>query len=104
MYHGSSRGGGASLSSLNPLLHSAKAPLPGGLLSSTSSHTLPDILSAPQGLAPLGKAETGRGSPLPTLARAASGSLPQGYSRPSVPRAAFSHSRPVGRRLPAHWA
>src|SRR5574341_1109212 len=30
--------------------------------------------------------------------------LPQGYSRRSGPRAATSHSSPVGRRLPAHLA
>jgi len=40
-------------------------------------------------------------SKLPQLARPQSSSLPQGYSRPSVPRAAFSHSSSLGRRPPA---
>ena len=38
MYHGSSRVGGASFSSWNSLVNSAKAPFPGGLTCSTNSH------------------------------------------------------------------
>src|ERR1035438_9191086 len=104
IYHGSSRVGGTSFRSLNTRRNSAKAPFPGGLTSSTNSHTLPDRFTAPQGLAPSGRSETGSSLPLPTLARDVSGSLPQGYNLPSMPRAAFSHSRPLGSRLPAHCA
>ena len=39
----------------------------------------------------------------PNLARVRSGGVsPHGYFRPSVPRAAFSHSASVGSRLPRH--
>src|SRR5438093_5928650 len=54
---------------------------------------------------PTGKSPPLYGLPedLPKFARAEVGSsLPQGYLRPSVPRAAFSHSASVGKRLPAH--
>src|SRR5689334_7353675 len=62
---------------------------PNGL---TSPATLPDAI--------------GPGERRATLAFAASNVLPHGYSRPSVPRAAFSHSSSVGRRQPApfHFA
>ena len=59
----------------------------------------------PYGLAPARWDPTGdvepRFRPAPIAARLASSSSPQGYVRPSVPRAAFSHSVSVGRRPPA---
>ena len=57
------------------------------------------------GLAPFGKPPTGRRSFHPALKCARSlsgGSFPHGYFLPSVPRAAFSHSASVGKRLPSH--
>src|SRR2546427_5505549 len=74
--------------------------------SSTHSQTLPSMLTAPYGLAPAGLLLTCM-TPflLATLAGAGgSGSSPHRYTRPSGPRAAFSHSCEVGRRLPAHLA
>src|SRR5437016_418112 len=61
---------------------------------------------APYGLTPPGYEPTG--AVLPTLlsklfARLESHCSPLGYSRPSTPRAAFSHSASVGNRWPAHW-
>src|SRR5437660_9917479 len=74
--------------------------------SSTHSQTLPSMLTAPYGLAPAGLLLTCM-TPfgLATLTGGGvSGLSPHGYMRPSVPRAAFSHSCEVGRRLPAHLA
>src|SRR5512142_1884261 len=72
---------------------------------------------APYGLAPCGKLPTGALSaklsftlpsfqlyvqfPSQELSLVASHTLPQGKVRPSVPRAAFSHSASVGSLLPA---
>jgi hypothetical protein len=61
--------------------------------------------SAPYGLAPAVRPPAASGAPahLPKFACAQVGAVfPHGYSRPSVPRAAFSRSASVGRRLPAH--
>src|SRR2546428_7346169 len=77
----------------------------GDFRSSTHSQTLPSMLTAPYGLAPAGLLLTCMTLLLPILAGAgASGLSPHGYMRPSLPRAAFSHSCEVGRRLPAHLA
>jgi len=62
--------------------------------------------SAPYGLAPSRAVPTGC-TTIPhwsVLARSQlnSSSLPHGNMRPSVPRAAFSHSASVGNRLPPH--
>src|SRR5215218_10339860 len=70
---------------------------------------LPAMSMAPYGLAPLGYFPTGSGpvSELPMLMTPYSGpgfSLPHGYQRPSVPRAAFSHIASVGSCLPAQFA
>src|SRR6266849_242678 len=82
------------------------APGLGVFRSSTHSQTLPSMLTAPHGLAPAGLLWTSM-TPLllPTLTGAGvNESSPHGYMRPSVPRAAFSHSCEVGSRLPAHLA
>ena len=53
-----------------------------------------------EGLAPPGKQPTALTPPIPVspvFARSRSNSSPQGYVRPSVPRAAFSHSASEGR-------
>src|SRR5271157_286647 len=74
--------------------------------SSTNSQTLPVMLRAWKGLSPTEKVVTGN-SPAclsATFAWPGSASFPHGNVRPSVPRAAFSHSGAVGRRLPAHLA
>src|ERR1039457_4798486 len=73
------------------------------------SHALPHILSAPYGLLPSGNEFTGMRRPGDlglslTLASLESGLSPQGNFGPEAPRAAFSHSNSVGRRLPAHFA
>src|SRR5438034_183144 len=82
----------------------ATASAEGVLLSCTNSETLPAMLSAPHGLAPAGRELARCTALVPTFARAASGSLPHGKIRPSTPRAAFSHSRSLGRRRCAHCA
>src|SRR6185436_7174491 len=102
VYHGSSGPGGGWIT----FAKYCTASLLGLLSSSTNSETLPIMLSAPNGLAPVSKLATSMGAPFacPTLARVASASFPHEYRRPSTPRAAFSHSCCVGRRLPAHFA
>src|SRR6185503_13020500 len=73
--------------------------------SATHSHTLPASCSAPHAAAPSGWARTGSVQPAAASAQAqrpGSNVTPQGQGRPSVPRAAASHSAPVGRRAPAH--
>src|ERR1700744_1692639 len=62
------------------------------------------MFSAPYGLAPSGRESAGSHLSVATFTRETSFSLPHGNARPSVPRAAFSHSLPVGRRLPAQLA
>jgi hypothetical protein len=61
---------------------------------------------APKGLAELGsRRPTARGPvaghkpEITAVLQRAGGSLPQGYARPSLPRAAYSHSASVGSRL-----
>ena len=69
--------------------------------SETHSQTLPACCSAPNGPAPAGCASTGTVQPQPDSAhaqRSGSNVSPHGYGRPSVPRAAASHSSPVGSR------
>src|SRR3954462_11938001 len=69
--------------------------------SATHSQTLPASCCAPAGDAPSGWARTGAVQPAPASAQAQrSGSKvgPHGQGRPSSPRAAASHSSPVGRR------
>src|SRR5258708_23747427 len=68
------------------------------------SHTLPAISCAPYGLFPCGKRPTSTGARRPAyrpLKFAGASWLPQGQVRPSVPRAAFSHSNSVGSLFPA---
>src|SRR6187401_590587 len=65
--------------------------------SSTNSQTLPAMFKTPDGLWLLSKDVTVEARLLEaglslTLARLGSNSFPHGYRRPSVPRAAFSHS------------
>src|ERR1035438_3489911 len=77
--------------------------------SSVHCHTLPVISITPNGLAPAGCASTsagpGRSRPLYGVGTAPSShELPHGYSRPSVPSAAYCHSHSCGSRLPAHAA
>src|SRR3954470_15447406 len=64
--------------------------------------------SAPDGLLPASCEPTGSGVPvlpsLPRLPFEGSHVSPHGYLRPSVPRAASSHSDSVGSRLPDHLA
>src|ERR1039458_1791586 len=72
--------------------------------SSTHSHTLPAMSATPSGVAPAGYNPTGVGFPnfIPKFARFSSGSaFPHGYSRPSSPLAAHSHSASPGNRTPA---
>src|ERR1044072_3597031 len=79
--------------------------------SATHSDALPDKSKMPNGLSPFASAPTGATRAVETgvwygwakRARSAvGGSLPHGYFRSSVPRAAFSHSASVGRRFPVH--
>src|SRR3954454_6544773 len=73
--------------------------------SDTHSQTLPASCCAPVCDAPSGWARTGAVQPAPASAQAQrSGSNvgPHGQGRPSSPRAAASHSSPVGSRAPAH--
>src|SRR3954453_515520 len=73
--------------------------------SETHSQTLPASCCAPVCDAPSAWARTGAVQPAPASAQAQrSGSNvgPHGQGRPSSPRAAASHSSPVGSRAPAH--
>src|SRR5690606_18399265 len=71
------------------------------------SHTLPLISHAPTGLVPCGKVHTAVVPPNPepvaslsqVLAAVLSKPSPHGYSRPSVPREARSHSPSSGKRI-----
>ena len=78
--------------------------------SATHSSTFPASCSTPYGLAPEGCAVTGTvvtSSVIAwsqTMQRDSSKASPQGQRRPSVPRAAFSHSASVGSRFPAQVA
>jgi len=68
---------------------------------STHSHTLPASCSAPVALAPAGCAVTGTVQPQPDsalLQTSGEKTSPQGHGRASSPRAAASHSSPVGSR------
>src|ERR1039457_472761 len=67
------------------------------------------MLSTPNGLLPSGNESTAVRRCVDlglsaTLARLESGLSPHGNLRPLVPRAAFSHSFSLGKRLPAHLA
>src|SRR3954469_2355748 len=69
--------------------------------SPTHSHTLPASCSAPHGARPAGWARTGAAQPAPASThahRTSSNVVPHGHGRASAPRAAASHSSPVGRR------
>src|SRR4051794_4943749 len=69
--------------------------------SETHSQTLPASCSAPHQAAPSGCARTGAVQPAPASThaqRASSNVGPHGHGRASGPRAAASHSSPVGRR------
>src|SRR4051812_46974060 len=73
--------------------------------SATHSQTLPASCCAPPADAPSGWARTGTVHPAPASAqaqRSASNVGPHGQGRASAPRAAASHSSPVGSRAPAH--
>src|SRR5262245_8345670 len=71
------------------------------------SATLPALSKQPDGDTPSGNCPTATGPVLPDsrlLQRPGSKRGPQGYRRPSEPRAATSHSSSVGKRLPDHVA
>src|SRR5436309_2831885 len=67
------------------------------------SHTLPAMSCRPYGPPASGNIPTGVVSPTNMLwlqLSGVGGVSPHTYMRPSVPRAAFSHSASVGRRVP----